>query len=80
MKIRKEGTESLIQSIKDSHAYGGTSVLIVVGKVDKDVNYQDCYTRSQAALKQAIPYAEDFGNSAVSLRMSGTTSLFPVQW
>ncbi|WP_144997480.1 sugar phosphate isomerase/epimerase family protein [Polystyrenella longa] len=59
--IRKEGTESVIQSVQDSKAYGGTSVLIVLGKVQKDVSYQEAYDRSQAAMKEILPHAEDAG-------------------
>ncbi|MCA9041438.1 MAG: sugar phosphate isomerase/epimerase [Planctomycetaceae bacterium] len=59
--VRKEGTESVIQSVKDSHAYGGTSVLVVVAKVDKDVSYQVAYERSQACLKEILKPAEDLG-------------------
>ncbi|MAT14996.1 MAG: xylose isomerase [Planctomyces sp.] len=59
--IRKEGTDSVIQSVKDSKAYGGTSVLVVVAKVEKDVRYDEAYKRSQACLKEILPHAEDLG-------------------
>jgi len=59
--VRAVGVEALRQAIKDAKAYGGTSVLLVPGRVTPDANYEQCWTRSQAEIKKVLPLAEDEG-------------------
>ena len=59
--VRAAGLESLKGALRDSKAYGGTTVLLVPGKVTKQVSYADAYTRSQAEIRKAIPLAEKLG-------------------
>ncbi len=60
-KVREAGLNGLLQAIKDSKAYGGTTVLLVVGIVNKEISYADAYTRTQEEIKKAIPLATELG-------------------
>jgi hexulose-6-phosphate isomerase len=56
---RREGLEGLQQALKDAKRYGATSVLLVPGVVNKEVNYDDCFNRSVIEIKKALPLAND---------------------
>ena len=64
---RKLGYDGLITSLQDSHAYGAASVLLVPGVVSGasvsrgDSTYQECWDRSIAEIRKAIPVARDLG-------------------
>lgn len=60
-QVRAKGVDVLKQCLKDSKAYGGTTVLLVPAVVKKDVSYADAYTRSQAEIKKALPLAAELG-------------------
>jgi L-ribulose-5-phosphate 3-epimerase len=60
-RVRKEGLEGLRQALKDAKRYGATSVLLVPGRVNKDVSYDDCFKRSVAEIKKAAPTAGELG-------------------
>ncbi|GAB4150967.1 MAG: sugar phosphate isomerase/epimerase [Planctomycetaceae bacterium] len=57
-KVRAQGLAGLKTALNDAKAYGATSVLLVPGKVDKNVSYGDAYRRSQKEIRKAIPLAE----------------------
>lgn len=57
--VREEGLQALLHTLKDAHAYGARSVLLVPGVVNKDVTYDQCYKRSQEQIRKAIPLAEE---------------------
>lgn len=59
--VRKKGLDALIGAIKDCKAYGGTTVLLVPGVVNKDATYEQCFERSAIEVKKAIPVAKDNG-------------------
>src|SRR5438552_14432065 len=59
--IRKLGLDGLLQSLRDAHAYGASSVLLVPGVVKNGVTYDDCFKRSVAEIKKAIPVAQETG-------------------
>jgi len=59
--VRKIGLEGLIHTLHDAKRYGASSVLLVPGKVTKDVTYDQCWTRSIAEIRKAIPAAEETG-------------------
>ena len=59
--VRKIGLEGLIHTLHDAKRYGASSVLLVPGKVTKDVAYEDCWKRSIAEIRKAIPVAEETG-------------------
>src|SRR5207244_8399272 len=58
-QVRREGLEGLRQALKDAKRYGATSVLLVPGKVTKDIPYDDCFKRSVAEIRKAIPLAQE---------------------
>lgn len=60
-KIRARGVAALKTAIVDSKSYGGTSVLLVPGKVTPDATYEECWNRSQAEIRKVLPFAEDEG-------------------
>jgi hexulose-6-phosphate isomerase len=61
--VRAEGLSGLTTAIKDCKHYGGTTVLLVPGKVsNKDTeNFEQVWERSTAEIKKAIPLADDAG-------------------
>lgn len=60
-EVRAAGLEALKTAINMSKAYGGTSVLLVPGRVTNDATYQQCWERSSAEIRKAIPLAEEEG-------------------
>jgi L-ribulose-5-phosphate 3-epimerase len=60
-KVRQEGLEGLQRALRDAKKYGATSVLLVPGRVTKDVSYDDCFKRSVAEIKKAVPLAGELG-------------------
>jgi L-ribulose-5-phosphate 3-epimerase len=56
--VRHEGLKGLETAILESKAFGGTSVLLVPAVCNKEVSYEDAWTRSIAEIKKAIPLAE----------------------
>ena len=61
--MRAEGLEGLNIALKDAKRYGATSVLLVPGVVNKDVTYDECFKRSVAEIKKAVPLAKDLSVS-----------------
>jgi L-ribulose-5-phosphate 3-epimerase len=65
-KVRARGLEALLGAIKDAQTVGADTVLLVPGQVREEtvngkkemVTYEQCYERSQAEVKKAIPEAE----------------------
>jgi L-ribulose-5-phosphate 3-epimerase len=57
--VRAAGVDGLRTALKDCHAYGGDTVLLVPAVVKKDVSYQDAYTRSQAEIRKVLPMAAE---------------------
>jgi len=60
-KVREEGLEALKQTLRDAKRYGATSVLLVPAVVNKEVSYNEAYTRSHDEIRKAVPLAEDLG-------------------
>lgn len=58
---RKIGLDGFVQSLHDAQAYGASSVLLVPGVVRDSVTYQQCFDRSIAEIRKAIPVARDVG-------------------
>jgi hexulose-6-phosphate isomerase len=59
--VRAKGLEGLRGAIKDCQTYGGTTVLLVPGKVTdpENENFEQVWERSAAEIRKAIPQAED---------------------
>jgi len=59
--VRREGVEGVVQALKDAKRYGASSVLLVPGRVTKEVNYDDCFKRSVDEIRKILPTAEELG-------------------
>ncbi len=57
-EVRAQGLEALKTTIEDAAAYGAETILLVPGRVSQEVSYDDCWHRSVAEIKKAIPLAE----------------------
>jgi hexulose-6-phosphate isomerase len=60
-KVREESLDGLFQALKDAKRYGAPSVLLVPGRVTKDVTYKEVFDRSIEGVRKAIPLAETLG-------------------
>jgi L-ribulose-5-phosphate 3-epimerase len=58
-KVREGGLKGLQQALRDAKRYGATCVLSVPGKVTSEVSCEDCWQRSTAEIRKAIPLAEE---------------------
>lgn len=56
--VRAKGLKALEGAIQDAATVKADTVLLVPGVVNKDVTYEQCFQRSQAEVKKAIPTAE----------------------
>ena len=61
--VREVGLKALHTAINDAKIYGASTVLLVPGKVsdNKKENFEQCWERSTAEVKKAIPWAEAAG-------------------
>ena len=57
-EVRAKGLEALKSALKFCKEIGGTSVLLVPGKVTPDATYEQCWERSIAEIKKTVPLAE----------------------
>ncbi|HEY7310578.1 MAG TPA: TIM barrel protein [Gemmataceae bacterium] len=60
-KVRAKGLEALETAVKDAKVYGADTALLVPGVVNKEVNYEQCWQRSTAEVRKALPLAEKLG-------------------
>src|SRR5262249_53845677 len=60
-KVREEGQKALQTALRDAKKVGADDVLLVPGVVNKDVTFDQCWERSSAEIKKAIPLAEELG-------------------
>lgn len=60
-RVRARGLAALKGALEDAKTYGATTVLLVPGVVNKNVTYQQCWDRSRAEVRKAIPLAEKLG-------------------
>ncbi len=60
--VRAIGVAALKQAIRDSYAVGGSSVLLVPGRVtDQDETHDDVWKRSIAEIRKVLPVASRLG-------------------
>lgn len=59
--VRARGLQGLLTAIEDCKTYGGTTALLVPGVVNKDATFDQCWERSTAEVKKALPAAERAG-------------------
>jgi hexulose-6-phosphate isomerase len=62
-EVRAKGLEGLRTAIKDCKHYGGTTVLLVPGRVSdpETENFEQVWERSTAEVRKAIPLADELG-------------------
>ena len=61
-KVRDKGRDALLQAIKDSKAVGGSSVLLVPGRVaGKEENHDHVWKRSIGEIRKVLPLASRLG-------------------
>jgi L-ribulose-5-phosphate 3-epimerase len=60
--MRAKAVENMKTALNDAKVYGAETVLLVPGKVSdpQHENYQQCFERSQACVRECIPMAEEF--------------------
>jgi len=58
---RARGLAALKAALHDAAFIGASTVLLVPGVVNKEVTYDQCWERSQAEIRKAIPLAEKLG-------------------
>ncbi len=59
--VRAKGVEGLKTAIADCKTYGGTTVLLVPGVVNKEVTYVQAWERSQAEVRKVLPLVKEAG-------------------
>jgi L-ribulose-5-phosphate 3-epimerase len=59
--VRAKGLAALQTAISDAKKVGADTVLLVPGVVNKEVSYDECWERSTAEVKKAIPVADKAG-------------------
>ena len=60
-EVRAKGLAALQSALQFCKDIGGTSVLLVPGRVTPDATYEQCWERSVAEIKKALPTAEELG-------------------
>jgi L-ribulose-5-phosphate 3-epimerase len=58
---RERGLKALFGALEDAKVYGADTVLLVPGVARDGVTYQECWDRSSAEVRTAIPTAEKLG-------------------
>jgi len=59
--VRAEGLDALVGALEDARFFGADTVLLVPGVVNKDATFEQCWQRSQAEVRKALPLAEKLG-------------------
>ncbi len=57
--VRRQGVAALRHTLEDASFYGADTVLLVPGRVNEQVYYDDCWNRSTAEIRKVIPLAEE---------------------
>ena len=60
-KIREEGLQGVLTTLRDAKAYGADSILVVPGVVSETVPYDVAWERSIAQVQKAVPLAKELG-------------------
>lgn len=59
--VRERCVDSMKTALSDCRDYGGNTVLLVAGKVDETMSYDDAWKRTQAEIRKLLPYTEKTG-------------------
>lgn len=57
--VREEGLQGLKTALRDCHAFGGSSVLLVPGVCKDGVTYEQAWDRSIPLIQEALPLADE---------------------
>ncbi len=57
--VRAQGVDALRVTLEDAKNYGAKSILLVPGRVSRDVAYHDCWHRSVEEIHKVLPLAEE---------------------
>lgn len=57
--VRQAAIDALKQALRDAHRYGARAVLTIAGGVDERTSYAENWDRTQAAIREALPLAEE---------------------
>ena len=60
-KVRVLGVEALKVTLEDAKAYGADTILLVPGRVNETVSYDQCWDLSIAEIRRVLPLAEKLG-------------------
>ncbi|WP_395739426.1 sugar phosphate isomerase/epimerase family protein [Prosthecobacter sp.] len=60
-KVREEGLQGVLTTLRDAKAYGADSILVVPGVVSETVPYDVAWERSITEIKKAVPLAKELG-------------------
>lgn len=60
-KVREEGLQGVLTTLRDAKAYGTDSILVVPGTCSEIVPYDIAWERSIIELKKAVPLAKELG-------------------
>lgn len=61
ISVRNETIDSMKNALQRAKKLGATTVLLVPAVVSDEVSYQDAYHRSQEAIREILPVAEETG-------------------
>jgi hexulose-6-phosphate isomerase len=59
--VREAALQGLLIAIRESHACGGSAVLLVPGTVDAKTSHDEAWARSIEGIRQALPLASELG-------------------
>lgn len=57
--VRTTAIDALKQALRDAKRYGARAVLAIAGGVDAQTSYAENWDRTQAAIREALPVAEE---------------------
>lgn len=60
-KVRELGVEALKVTLEDAKTYGADTILLVPGRVNDTVSYDDCWNRSVTEINKVLPLAAKLG-------------------
>jgi hexulose-6-phosphate isomerase len=59
--VRELGVEALKVTLEDAKIYGADTILLVPGRVNETVGYDECWDRSIAEIEKVLPFAAKLG-------------------
>ncbi|MCK9412279.1 MAG: sugar phosphate isomerase/epimerase [Prolixibacteraceae bacterium] len=60
-KVRALGVDALKVTLEDAKAYGADTILLVPGRVNETVSYDQCWVLSIVEIRKVLPLAEKLG-------------------